>query len=207
MNLIILGPQGSGKGTQAKFLSEEIGLSRLSIGQLYREEIKKKTKLGKEAEKYVLKGALVPLNITQELIKKELNKKKYSKGLILDGFPRNLEQYNLLNKIMQVSYVIFVDIPKKETIKRLSGRRVCTKCGENYNIHFDKVKKCKCGGELKQRKDDTPKAIEERLKVYQKDTLPLIKKYKDDKKLIKINGNQSIREVHWDIVKALDDKI
>lgn len=208
MNIIILGPQGSGKGTQAKYLSEELNLPRLSLGQLYREQIKKSTDLGKKAEEYVLKGELVPLKITKDLLINELNNAKYKKGLILDGFPRNMEQYKLLKKIMTVDYVILIEIPKQETIKRLSGRRICSVCGENYNVHFDNIKdmKCKCGGKLIRRKDDYPKAIKERLQTYKEETLPIVDEFTKSGKLIKINGKAPIKKVNNRILTELQKR-
>jgi adenylate kinase len=209
MNLVLLGPQGCGKGTQAEMLSARFKLPIIAVGELYREEIRKKTTLGKRAESFVQSGELVPEKLTEELIKKELKKKKYQHGVIWDGFPRNLEQAEYLEKNIRLDWVIFLDISVKESIKRLGGRWVCV-CGKTYNIKSDKAERPKhdltcddCGRKLKQRPDDKPEAIKERLKIYRRQTLPLIKRYQKHNKLIKINGAQKVDKVFKDILGAL----
>ncbi len=209
MNLSLIGPQGSGKGTQANLLAQELKIPTFSVGQLLREQIKEKTELGRKAEDYVLKGELVPDQITNQLVSEELKKEKYKKGLIIDGYPRNLEQAEFLEKDIEIDYLILLEISEAETIRRLSGRRVC-ECGETYHIGFKKPKKdmvCdKCGKFLIQRKDDYPEAIKERLKVYHQETEPVIDFYEKKDKVIKIDGEASIEGVFQRISKALEEK-
>lgn len=206
----MLGPQGSGKGTQGKLLSAKLKIPTVSTGDLYRENIKKKTKLGKAAEKFTKKGILGPDILTNKMMKTELVKTKYKRGVIIDGYPRNLVQARFLSKILKIDLAILVNINQKETIKRLGGRRVCSKCGETYHILFKRPKKdmlCnKCRGRLTQRADDFPKAIKKRLSVYLKETKPVLDYYKKQGKLIKINGQQPIKKVFKDILKFFSKK-
>lgn len=212
MNIILIGPQGSGKGTQAELLGKNLGLQALSVGQLYRKEIKEKTAIGKKAASYVLKGKLVPDLVTESLLKKELRKKIYRKGVIFDGFPRNMAQNKFLEKLLKIDYVILIDISHAEILKRLSGRYVCD-CGQIYNLYSDKSERpqkymsCdKCGKKLKQRPDDTPKAIKQRLQIYQNETIPLFKYFKKNHKLITISGEQGVSKVFRAILLALKHK-
>jgi len=210
MNFAFIGPQGSGKGTQAKLLADKIKIPTLSVGQLLRDNVESKTKPGLKAQQYMLKGLLVPVNILKEILVDELSKRKYSKGIILDGYPRNQQQVDLLETILHIDWVILISLRKSETIKRLSNRRVCEDCDENYNLLSKKPKKnlqCdKCGGKLVQRKDDTPTAIKKRLEIYKKETGPVIDYYKSQNKVIKINGNQSINKIASEILKKLKEK-
>jgi adenylate kinase len=209
MNIILLGPQGSGKGTQAELLSKKFFLPTLSMGQLYRKQIRLQTKIGKKAQKYVLAGKLAPNKITEELLKHELKNKKYRKGVIFDGFPRSLEQNKFLEKILKIDYVILIHIERREILKRLSGRYVCD-CGQTYNLYSEKSKRkfiCdKCGGKLKQRPDDTPLAIKQRLKIYEQNTMPLFNHFKKQHKLITISGEQQVAQVFKAILHALKHK-
>jgi len=210
MNFIMFGPQGSGKGTQAEFLAAKFKLPTISTGVLYRDNIKRKTKLGKLAEKFTKQGVLGPNYLTNNMMKAELSKRQYKKGVILDGYPRNINQAKFLNKIQAIDVAILIDINQAETIRRLSGRRVCSKCGQTYHIINKKPKKpgiCdKCGGKLIQRADDYPKAIKKRLSVYRRETKPVLDYIKKQGKLIKINGQQPIDKVFKEILKALPFK-
>ncbi|HDQ22582.1 MAG TPA: nucleoside monophosphate kinase [Candidatus Uhrbacteria bacterium] len=207
MNIVMLGPQGSGKGTQAEFLSAKFKIPTVSAGALYRENIKRKTKLGKLAEKFTTKGILGPDSLTNKMIKDELSKPCYKKGVILDGYPRNLNQAKFLDKLINIDWVILIDISQAETIRRLSGRRVCSQCGQTYNIQAKKPKSkgiCdKCKGKLIQRADDYPAAIKKRLRVYHQETKPVINYYKKQSKLIKVNGSHSIPVVFKSILKKI----
>lgn len=211
MNLILIGPQGSGKGTQAQLLGKKFDLPTLSVGQLYRKQILKETKIGKIAKKYVLAGKLVPDKITDKLLSQELKNKKYKNGIIFDGFPRNVAQNEFLEKKIDVDYVILVHISHKEILKRLGGRYVCD-CGQTYNIYSKSERpkhkfKCdKCGHKLRQRPDDNPKAIRQRLKIYELETMPLFKHYKKQQKLITISGEQKVDLVFKAILLALKQK-
>ncbi|MFA5188615.1 MAG: nucleoside monophosphate kinase [Patescibacteria group bacterium] len=206
MNIILIGPQGSGKGTQAELLAKKYKLPVIGIGSLFRQEVQHKTKLGKKVGKYMLKGSLVPDHFTEELLKRELRKAKYLRGAIYDGFPRDYKQLKLLEKLIIINYVIFIGINQKSSIKRLSSRRICG-CGQTYNIKTDRPKHAlicdQCGKNLSQRADDTPQAIKNRLRIFKKETLPLLKYFKKERKLIKINGEASIKKVFSLILKDL----
>jgi len=210
MNFIMLGPQGSGKGTQAEFLATRFKIPTVSTGALYRDNIKRKTKLGKLAEKFTKQGILGPNYLTNNMMKAELVKAKYKKGVILDGYPRSMNQAKFLDKLLKVDLAILIDISQKETIRRLSKRRVCSQCGQTYHLEFKRPKKfglCdKCGGKLSQRADDFPKAIKKRLKVYQKQTKPILDYYQKQGKLIKINGEAPIPAISERVSKELVKK-
>lgn len=182
MKIVMLGPQGSGKGTHASKLSEIFGIPHISIGDLFREEIKKGTEIGKKAKEYMDKGFLVPDDIVMKVLKKRLSQKDANKGFIIDDLPRTIKQAEELEKITTIDYVINLVVPEWLSIKRLVNRRVCKNCGEIYNIINVKPKKegiCnKCGSELIQRDDDKEEAIKERLKIYRKETEPLVNYYK-----------------------------
>jgi len=210
LHIVFLGPQGSGKGTQAEMLSEEFNIPRISPGDIFRREIKKNTKLGKLIASYINKGNLAPEDLTNKIIVRRLRRSDCKKGFILDGFPRNMIQLNALEKMVNLNYVIFINISDKEAIRRLSGRRVC-KCGMTYHLKFNPSKKkgiCdKCGGKLFQRKDDTIKVIKKRLKIYHNQTEPLVTYFKKKGVLIEVDGEQPIKKVYRDIIrKMLGDK-
>lgn len=175
-----------------------------------RGQIRRKTDLGKKIEKYVTKGNLVPNRITNQVVKHEVGKLKYKKGAIFDGYPRDLGQAKFLERLVKIDYVVLIKISKAETIKRLSGRRVCPACGENYHILYKKPKKdmiCdECGKELIIRKDDHPETIKERLKVYNQETKPIIDYFAKQGKVIKIDGEQKIKQVFNLIIKELNKK-
>lgn len=212
MILILIGPQGSGKGTQAELLGKKLSLPSLSVGQLYRQQIRDHTKIGKLAQRYVVQGKLVPDQITENLLMKELKNQKYKKGVIFDGFPRNIEQNKFLEKELNVDFAILIHISHKEILKRLSGRYVCG-CGQIYNIKSKKSEQpkrkliCdKCSEKLYQRPDDKPKAIKERLRIYENNTKLLFKHYKKQHKLITISGEQNVNQVFNAILLALKHK-
>jgi adenylate kinase len=183
MRMIIIGPQGSGKGTYASRLSAILGVPHISTGDLLREEVKNDTELGKKANDYMEKGLLVPDELVIEILKKRISQKDAKKGFILDGFPRNQSQAKMLDDISKIDVVVELAVPEWILLNRLSSRRTCKGCGEIYNIVSVKPKKegmCdKCGGELIQRSDETSDAIRERLSIYRRDTLPLIDYYKN----------------------------
>jgi len=210
MNFILIGPQGSGKGTQAELLSRKLRLPIIDLGKIYRQEIKKKTKLGLMAGNFVVKGFLVPEELTEALLKKELKKSKFKKGLIFDGFPRNIKQLKFLLKQINIDYVIQINISQRESVKRLSARRVCENCGQIYNLLAKRPQKdlaCdRCGHKLNQRADDYPAAIKKRLKIYNQQTLPLLKYFKKEHRLIKIDGNGLIKVVFKRLLKVLNTK-
>jgi adenylate kinase len=198
MNIVFLGPPGSGKGTYASRSAPQLGIPHISTGDLLREAVAKKTAVGKKAEGYMKKGMLVPDDIIMQIIKERLSQKDAKPGFIFDGFPRNIKQADELEKIRRVELVINLRIPDKVIIEKILARRTCEKCGEIYNIadiHFGRVnmppvlpKKpgiCdKCEGKLVSRTDETERIIKDRLDVYRKETKPLIDYY-SKKKLVR----------------------
>jgi adenylate kinase len=207
MIIILMGAQGSGKGTQGKLLSEKLGISTISMGNLLRKKGKEDTPLGKEIKEMTTKGVLVPDEITTKIIKERIEKEDCEKGYILDGFPRRVSQAKILDEFIKIDKVVEIKLSDEEAVKRISARRVCKQCGTNFNIIYIKPKQegvCdKCGGELYRRVDDEPEAIKERLKLYREKTEPLKEYYKEKGKLLEINGEQPIKDVFNDIVKAL----
>jgi adenylate kinase len=205
MIILFVGPQGSGKGTQAKIISKKLDLCHISTGDLLREA---KGKLKQEVDSYINKGNLVPDKLIAELLKQKIKDTRCEKGIILDGFPRNLNQAEELDKIIKVDKIFEIEISDEEAIKRLMGRWNCEKCRIMYNVHtMPKPKQkgiCdKCGQQLSQREDDADEtAIKKRLGIYHNETEPMLEKYKDS--LIKINGEQSIEKMTDDILKKLN---
>lgn len=214
MNLILFGAPGAGKGTQAKKLVEKYHLKHISTGELFREEISKKTPLGNLANSYIAKGNLVPDEITVEIVKNCLAQEDNKNGFILDGFPRTLPQAECLDQIclnlnINIDYVIDIEVKGEELISRLSGRRVCKNCEASYHILLNKPKVeniCdKCGGELYIRKDDDKESVIVRLNNYYRQTTPLKEHYKAKGKLLEINGQQDIDNVFKDIINKIGD--
>jgi adenylate kinase len=206
---IILGPQGSGKGTHGTFIAELFGIPLISTGEIFRQEVRKESELGKKIKEYVEQGKLVPDDIVIEVLKERLSQEDCKNGFILDGFPRTLAQAEALDKITTIDLVIYLDVTKETIIERLSGRRTCKNCGAIYHIKFIPPKQegiCdKCGGELYQRDDDKPEIIEERLKNFELMTKPLLDYYESKGILRKIDGNGERDEVD-DRIKELLEK-
>lgn len=184
MNLIILGPPGSGKGTYASRLQSKLHIPAIATGDILREIVKEKMMLGRKVKEYMTKGELVPDNIVINVLKERLAKDDCKNGFILDGYPRTIKQAKILDNFAKIDAVILLLVPEWIIIERLSTRRICKNCGEVYNVRFLKPKIegiCdKCNGELYQRIDDTPKVIKERLKVYERQTQPLLEYYEDE---------------------------
>lgn len=182
MKLIIFGPPGSGKGTYASRLQLKLGVPAIATGDIFRDIVKEETKLGGKVKEYMSRGKLVPDSIVVEVMEERLSKDDCREGFILDGYPRTIEQAEALDKFTKIDAIILLIVPDWIIVERLSSRRICKNCGEVYNIRFLKPKKegiCdKCGGELYQRIDDTPMVIRERLKVYEKQTQPLLEHYR-----------------------------
>lgn len=206
-NIVFLGPQGSGKGTQAELLSKKLNLSQVITGEIFRREIAAGTELGKKAREIGERGELVPDEITNKIIAEEISKEQYKNGMIIDGFPRNLVQANALEQFLKVTQAILINISDKEAIERISGRRTCPICGLVYHMKYNppmRNETCdKCSEKLIVRADDTEEAIKKRLEIYHRDTEPVIYYYKQRGVLIEINGEQPIEKVHEDIFKKI----
>ncbi len=196
MNLVVLGAPGVGKGTYTKLLCKRVELPHISTGDMFRKNIKENTELGQAAKMYMEQGQLVPDELTIKMLKNRLEKPDCSKGFVLDGFPRTINQAEALEQIADIDNVLNFVARKDIIIDRLSGRRVCKDCGATYhvrNVPPEEPGVCdKCGGNLYQREDDKPEAIAKRLEVYQKKTAPLIDYYED--KLIEVDVNSPYSE-------------
>ena len=214
MNLILLGPPGAGKGTQAFQIAQKYTLPHISTGDIFRETAKSGSELGKKLQSYMTAGKLVPDELVIEIVQERLIKKDCEKGFLLDGFPRTIGQAQALDKALasknkNIDKVISILLADEEIVKRLSSRRVCS-CGASYNLITQPPKKAdvcdKCGGQLIQRADDNADTIRQRLKVYHDQTSPLIEYYGKDKKLFSIKGDQLVEKVFKDICDILDKK-
>ena len=219
MNIIMLGAQGTGKGTVAGIISEQTGLPQISTGDIFRKNISEKTPLGVEADKYISKGNLVPDEITVPMVEDRLTWEDAKKGAILDGFPRTIEQAEKLDKILEakgekIDLVVNLVTPKEELIDRMLTRRVCTNqdCKATYNtkLHPPKVEGIcdKCGATLKQREDDSdPEAIKRRLEIYEEKTSPLVEYYKAKgvlrTEVVSIEANHMGKDAAEDIIKEI----
>jgi adenylate kinase len=213
MNVILLGPPGAGKGTQAVTLAETTGLVHVSSGDLFRAALREGTDLGKQAKEYMDKGELVPNAVVIGMILERISQPDCAKGVIFDGFPRTVEQATALEQALtqhdsQIDLVIYMGVPNDVLLKRISGRQTCKQCGAVYNIHFFPTTKegiCDtCGGELYQRSDDTVETARNRLDVYFAQTTPLIEYYREQGNLKEVDGQQEVAHVTNDMVAALD---
>ena len=193
MNLILFGAPDAGKGTYAARLSSLFGIESIATGDMFREEIKKDSSLGRRVSEYVRSGKLVPDDIVIDILAERLRAKEAERGFILDGFPRTVLQAEALDKLVKVDAIVQIVVPEWIIVERLSNRRVCSKCGAIYNLRYLKPKKegiCdKCGGKLYQREDDKPEVVTERLKVYERQTQPLLEYYHKKTPIIKIENN------------------
>jgi adenylate kinase len=183
MRLIIFGPPGAGKGTYASQIGSKLKIAVISTGDIFREEVKRNTDLGRKVASFLRRGVLVPDEIVTDVLAKRIRMPDSKQGFILDGYPRTIEQAKALDAMTKIDAVIRLIVPEWIIIERLSNRRVCRKCGAIYNLKYLKPKRAgvcdRCGGELFQREDDKPEVIRERLKVYETQTQPLIEYYRD----------------------------
>ena len=213
LNLVLLGPPGAGKGTQAKMLVDRYNIPQISTGDILRGAVAAGTELGKEAKKYMDAGDLVPDEVVIGLVRERLQEPDCKKGYILDGFPRTVKQAESLDEILGtlgdgISHVVSIEVDEKELITRLTGRRTCKGCGAMYHVSFEPPKKdgvCdKCGKELYQRDDDKEETIVSRLKVYKNQTEPLIAYYSKKDLVRSIPGTGEIKEIFQRITDVLD---
>jgi adenylate kinase len=211
LNLILFGPPGAGKGTQAERLRRDFQLPFISTGEMLRTNVKEGTDLGKEAQRYMDAGDLVPDQLIVEMAAERLREPDAQDGFILDGFPRTIEQAKALDEQLaelgrRVTAALLIDVPDEEVIRRLSGRRVCAKAGHNYHVELDPPKHegvCdQDGSRLIQRDDDKPEVVRNRLKVYHEQTEPLVDLYDEQGLLRRIDGTREPTEVH-DHIRAV----
>ncbi len=205
MKVILLGAPGAGKGTQAVRLAERYNIPHISTGDIFRSNIKERTPIGIVAKSYIDKGQLVPDEVTIQIVKERLEKDDCKNGYLLDGFPRTVSQAEALDGFSEIDNVVNIDVPLNKLMRRITGRRVCGKCGESYHIDYlDGSTSCrKCDGELIQRADDNEETVGKRLEVYEKQTAPLIDHYKSKGKLIDVDGDGDIDSVFAAIVERL----
>lgn len=212
MRIIILGPPGAGKGTQAKLLSSHYGIPHISTGDIIREEIKRNTVLGVKIREYVERGELVPDEDVIEIVKEKILLGNRGRGFILDGFPRTIIQAKALDHILndvglKIDAVINLVVNEEELVRRISGRRICRSCGATYHLAFnppEKDLKCSvCGGELYQRVDDMEETVRRRVRIYNIETKPLIRYYEEKGLLINVNGIGDINSVFSEILRKL----
>lgn len=212
MRIILIGPPGAGKGTQAKNIADKYCIPHISTGDIFRKNIKEKTALGIKAKEYIDKGQLVPDDVTAGIVEERIKEQDCKDGFLLDGFPRTQNQAEMLDNILagmkkKIDYVIDIEMNKEALTERIVGRRVCTKCGSSYHIKFNPPAVpgiCdKCGSKLTQRDDDKVETVKNRLKVYEDITAPLIHYYKRLGILFTADGDQSIDGVFKDICDIL----
>ena len=212
MYIIFLGAPGAGKGTQAADVARKLNLVHIATGDLFRQALEQGTELGIKAKSYMEKGVLVPDQITIEVVLERLSAPDSEGGAILDGFPRNLEQAQALDKALSkqgkaIDKVVYIKVSEEELLKRLSGRWICRQCQTPYHVPDFPPRvwgKCdKCGGELYQRPDDTEESVRKRLEVYSAETAPLIDYYRRAGKLVEIDGEGDVAEVGRRITTAL----
>ncbi len=205
MKIVLLGAPGAGKGTQAVRLAERYKVPHISTGDIFRKNIKERTPIGVEAKSYIDKGQLVPDEVTIRIVKDRLQEKDCENGYLLDGFPRNVFQAKALDDFSEVDKVVNIDVPLHKLMSRITGRRVCGKCGESYHIDYlDGKTECgKCGGNLTQRADDNEETVKSRLDVYVGQTAPLTEYYKERGVLVDVDGDGTMDEVFETIVRKL----
>lgn len=219
-HVLIIGPQGSGKGTQAAAVAPQLGLVHVATGDLFRALMASDSELAREVRSYYDRGALVPDDLTVRVLLARLNELEREqpnyRGILLDGFPRNRAQAEALDRVLRergddLVAVIHLVVPRQALIERLSGRLVCQQCGATYHRTFNPPRQpgiCdRCGGPLIQRSDDTPEAIARRLDIYEEQTAPLLEYYRQRSLLIDIDGDRSIEEVSQSILAALAPRL
>ena len=213
MNIILMGLPGAGKGTQASEIVKKFPIPHISTGDMFRKAIKDETDLGKEAKSYMDRGELVPDEVTVGIVKERISEDDAKKGFLLDGFPRTIDQVESLSQIMseldrEIDAVINIEVPEEELMNRLTGRRICEKCGTTYHLVFNPPKVdgiCDIdGGKLYQREDDNPETVSNRLSVNVKQSKPILEYFNNKGVLKNIDGSKDIDEVTNDVIDILD---
>lgn len=212
MKIVLLGPPGAGKGTQAKSISNKYSIPHISTGDIFRKNISENTPLGIEAKSYIDKGLLVPDEVTINMVNDRLSMGDCKNGYLLDGFPRTVEQAEALDKFLsergeKLDTALLIEVPSNFIVERMTGRRVCPSCGASYHVKFNPPVvegKCDvCGSDLIQRKDDTIEIVQDRLNVYEAQTQPLIDFYRNENQLSAVDGTKAINEVFEGICEIL----
>ena len=212
MRLVLLGPPGAGKGTQAKLLQEHFDIPQISTGDILRRAAKEGTTFGKRAKKYMDRGELVPDSVILDIVEERLSADDCHKGFLLDGFPRTVVQaeafQTMLDRQNQVlDGAVSLRVPRQKLVARLSGRRACRQCGAMYHVRFNPSKKegvCdQCGGDLYQRADDREETIEARMEVYDRETAPLLEHFRQKGLLREVDGSKTTDEVFREILRQL----
>lgn len=208
MNIILFGPPGAGKGTQADIISALLGIPTLSTGAMLREAIREQTPLGLSAQKAISEGSLVSDDVVIGIVKERISKEDCKGGFILDGFPRTIPQAEALEEMgAGIDKVLMIDVPDEDIVERMSGRRVCPGCGASYHVKHNPSKDgatCdKCGAELTLRADDKPEVVKHRLDIYHGETEPLIGYYKEKELLVSVDGRMEPAEVTAHVKKVL----
>jgi len=205
MKIILLGAPGSGKGTMAQKLTNELNVPQISTGDIFRKNLKEETPLGLQVKDIMARGDLVPDAITIEIVKNRLAESDCAKGYILDGFPRSIVQAEALDSFEEIDCAVNLEVDEEAVVKRLSGRRFCPDCSGTYHVStLENAQVCpNCGGQLIIRADDSEDTVRERLKVYYENTFPLIEYYRKKGKLVNVDGNGTIDVVHARILKEL----
>lgn len=211
MNLVLLGPPGSGKGTQAARLSKEVGLAHISTGDILREAVRQGTALGVQANNYMKSGQLVPDEVIIGIVQERLKQPDCAKGFLLDGFPRTIPQAEKLDQITQLDGVVSLDVSDEDCVQRLSGRRSCPGCGMSFHILYNQPKtaeRCdRCGAALIQREDDKPETVLKRLQVYARQTEPLIQYYDRSGRLLRVDGSAAPENVYKELKNMIQSRI
>jgi len=213
LKIILLGPPGAGKGTQAKSISNKYSIPHISTGDIFRQNISEKTPLGVEAKKYIDSGALVPDELTISIVEDRITRDDCKQGFLLDGFPRTVKQAEALEKALadkgeRIDVALLIDVPREEILERMTGRRVCPACGASYHVKFNPPKvdsKCDlCGAEVIQRADDAISTVNNRLDTYENQTKPLVDFYTGKGQLAAVDGTKAIASVFDEICKVLE---